>query len=280
MRHIVPLSGRDSVALAWFLRKLYPDRQYLYPGTPIIDREPPELIPWLQEAARRCGGEYQIINNKGFDEYLTEKGGFLPSPWARWCTTKLKIVPMERWLKSLDEECTIYLGLRADEDRNGNTGELKGLTYAYPFVDHDINVRGVLGLVAELFGASKLPASLTDLELTAYLVRVGVLPPFYSWMSHANCYGCIFWRIDQWKSLYFRDPDRYWKYASQETVGSNFTYHEDWTLAQLAERWELERNGLKMRRRINGTSQLELLLKPLPEEEIWLQPCAACRIGG
>lgn len=281
MKYIVPLSGKDSVALAWFLRSLHPDREFIYPGTPVVDREPEELVPWLHEAARRCGGEYLRLNTKGFEDWLRHYGGFLPSPRARWCTRQLKIEPMEEWLKGLGEECTIYLGLRADEDRDGNTGEVKGLHYEYPFVEQGKGEADVLRLVADLFGVT-VPDGVCGGDLWRFLIDQKALPEFYRWMSHANCYGCIFWQIGQWRDLLFRDPERYWRYAAQETEGSNFTYNQGWSLAQLAERFILEKNGFKLKRRRKGKSQvaIDLLAKPLPDEEPWLKPCAACRIGG
>lgn len=280
MKYIVPLSGKDSVALAWFLRQQYPERKFLYPGTPVVDREPPELLFWLLEAARRCGGEYLRVNSRGFEDWLQHYGGYLPSAHARWCTRKLKIEPMEEWLKGLDEECTVYLGLRADEDRDGNTGEVKGLHYEYPFIDQDKGEEDVLRLVADLFGVS-VPDGLTGGDLWRHLIDHQALPEFYRWMTHANCVGCIFWRIDQWRDFYFRDPDWYWRIAAQEDEGSHFTYKQGWTLAQLAQRFQLEAAGFKMGPRRKGQSQLALdLAQPLPEDDPWLKPCAACRIGG
>lgn len=284
MRHIVPLSGKDSAALAFLLRKVYPDRQFEYAMTPVADREPDELIPWLSDIAKRCGGELTLVNTVTFTEQLEKWGGMLPSPRVRWCTRKLKIEPFERYLQG-EEPCTIYLGLRADEDRDGNTGEKKGLTYEYPLRDHEVDQRGALLLIAEGFGVEVSPDA-TEAELWPYLIEQGALPKFYEWLSHANCYGCIFWNVTMWRKLYERMPDRYWEFAAQEKVGSDFTYVHGWTLAQLAERFELELAGFRMgprQKRRMGMAQvkmdLDLLDKPLPSDEPWVKPCAACRIG-
>lgn len=284
MRHIVPLSGKDSAALAFLLRKLYPERVFEYIMTPVADREPEELIPWLQDVAGRCGGELQLITTTTFTDLLDKWGGMLPSPRVRWCTRALKIEPFEKHVQG--HECTIYLGLRNDEDRDGNTGEKQGLIYEYPLRDHEVDQCGALLLIAEGFGVD-VPPDASENDLWPLLIEVGALPRFYEWLSHANCYGCIFWNVTMWRKLYERMPEKYWTFSAQESVGSNFTYVHGWTLAQLAQRFELELAGFRMgprQKKRNGAAQMkldvELLDKPMPEENPWEKPCAVCRIGG
>jgi 3'-phosphoadenosine 5'-phosphosulfate sulfotransferase (PAPS reductase)/FAD synthetase len=51
-------------------------------------------------------------------EQLILKRKYLPNPVARFCTSELKVLPINRYLKSLGiEEHTIAMGIRADEYR-------------------------------------------------------------------------------------------------------------------------------------------------------------------
>ena len=53
--------------------------------------------------------------NRGFDHWLDIYDGFLPNPRSRWCTKKLKIEPLEKFVG--DDEAFSYIAIRADEDR-------------------------------------------------------------------------------------------------------------------------------------------------------------------
>jgi 3'-phosphoadenosine 5'-phosphosulfate sulfotransferase (PAPS reductase)/FAD synthetase len=45
------------------------------------------------------------------------KVGMLPSPQQRWCTKDMKIAPFEKFIG--DDKCISYIGIRADEYREG-----------------------------------------------------------------------------------------------------------------------------------------------------------------
>jgi len=46
---------------------------------------------------------------------LVARRGRVPSACARFCTEELKIVPMTTWLRTLDDEATVYVAVRAAE---------------------------------------------------------------------------------------------------------------------------------------------------------------------
>jgi 3'-phosphoadenosine 5'-phosphosulfate sulfotransferase (PAPS reductase)/FAD synthetase len=51
-------------------------------------------------------------------EQLILKRKYLPNPVARFCTSELKVLPINKYLKSLGiNDCTIAMGIRADEQR-------------------------------------------------------------------------------------------------------------------------------------------------------------------
>lgn len=49
---------------------------------------------------------------------LVQIKGRAPSAKARFCTEALKVRPMIDWLKTLDDEATVYQGIRADESES------------------------------------------------------------------------------------------------------------------------------------------------------------------
>lgn len=49
---------------------------------------------------------------------LVQIKGRVPSAKARFCTEQLKVLPMIDWIKALDDEVTVYQGIRADESES------------------------------------------------------------------------------------------------------------------------------------------------------------------
>ena len=120
-RHVVMLSGgKDSTALALYLRDRHPERsfEYVFCDT---HKELPETYEYLTRIEARLGQPIERLSShhgeRGFDHYLKLYGDYLPSPKQRWCTRLLKIEPFERHVG--DDPTLLYVGLRADEQRSG-----------------------------------------------------------------------------------------------------------------------------------------------------------------
>ena len=108
-RHIVNISGgKDSAALALFLRDRYPQipAEYVFCDT---GSELDETYEYLEKLEAYLGKRIVRLNalddlkvekkhgRTPFDYWLKEVySGFLPTPQARWCTRVLKIRPFER----------------------------------------------------------------------------------------------------------------------------------------------------------------------------------------
>lgn len=92
--------------------------------------------------------------------------GVLPSAQARWCTRKLKIEPFEAYVG--DDQVWNYIGIRADERRNGYISTKPNITPVYPFKDY--------GLV------------LSDIERILEESGIG-LPGYYEWRQRSGCYS-------------------------------------------------------------------------------------------
>ena len=66
-----------------------------------------------------------------FEHFLKAMGGFLPSPQARWCTQKMKLAEMEKFVG--DEPTISYVGIRGDEDREGYVSTKPNIQAIFPF---------------------------------------------------------------------------------------------------------------------------------------------------
>jgi len=111
-RHICGISGgKDSSALAVFMRDTVPDMEYFFCDT---GAELPETYEYLSRLEVVLGKPIARLNaNKGFDHWFEMFRGALPSPQMRWCTNYMKIKPLEDWIG--DEPAISYVAIRADE---------------------------------------------------------------------------------------------------------------------------------------------------------------------
>jgi len=148
--HVLGLSGgKDSAALAMYMRDNYPelDIQYYFTDT---GKELPEVIDFVDRLAGYVGeivDPYEEVfssnrEKKDFDYHLRQHKNYLPSPQARWCTIQMKLVPFEKWIQMKMEKegytkVVSYVGIRADEPaREGfltNTVTSEYLTIKMPF---------------------------------------------------------------------------------------------------------------------------------------------------
>jgi len=79
----------------------------------------------------REGGSFEVVtfrtasrNGEPFDAVIRQRGGWLPNPVSRYCSSELKTRTMHRYLRQvlgwIDWET--LLGIRADETRHGGPG--------------------------------------------------------------------------------------------------------------------------------------------------------------
>jgi hypothetical protein len=221
-RHVLGLSGgRDSAALAVFMRQNYPDLniEYFFTDT---GKELPEVRPFLDQLEGFLGKPITYLNpDRQFDFWLKQYKYFLPSPNTRWCTRQLKLRPMEAWLRGdLDAGVKVvsYIAIRADEDyREGYTSTHPNLSVKLPLREHNIDKDGVV----ELLQAS----------------GVG-LPAYYSWRSRSGCTFCFYQQKIEWVRLLEQHPEAFEEARQLEKSavehGSPFTWSQGESLEQLA----------------------------------------------
>lgn len=214
-RHILALSGgKDSAALAVYLRDKIQDLEYVFMDT---GHELPQTYEYLDRIRAVLGIEIKALKSKrDFDFYLGIYNGCLPSPQNRWCTKQLKIIPYEKYIGM--ERTISYVALRADEDRMGYISHKPNIIPKYPFIEDDI----VKADVIEILEESGLG-----------------LPGYYSWRSRSGCYFCFFQRKYEWVGLYDHHPELFEKalqYESNHSDGRTYTWIEGEPLEQLLAR--------------------------------------------
>jgi len=184
MRNVCGISGgKDSSALAVYMRERVPDMEYFFCDT---GAELPETYEYLNRLEVVLGKPIERLNSdKGFEHWFEVYRGTLPSPQMRWCTRQMKIKPLEDWLG--DDETVSYVAIRADEkNRKGYVSTKPNISAVFPFVEDDVDHDGVLRILED--------------------AGIG-LPEYYSWRTRSGCYFCFYQRKAEWVGLADRHPD-------------------------------------------------------------------------
>lgn len=220
-RHVLGLSGgRDSAALAVYVRQTMPDVEFEYFFTD-TGKELPEVYEFLGRLEGFLGQTILRLNpRRDFDFWLREYGNFLPSAQTRWCTRQLKLAPFEQYVKpmlSAGNKVFSYVAIRADEDyREGYASKNESLKIQLPFREAGIDKAGVI----EILESS----------------GVG-LPKYYDWRSRSGCTFCFFQQKIEWVRLREQHPDAFEEAKAYEKTaldsGSPFTWTQGEPLTEL-----------------------------------------------
>ena len=267
MRHVLGISGgKDSAALAIYMRDRVPEMEYFFCDT---GSELPETYEFLQRLEAVLGRQIVRLNpDKDFDHWLWVYKGTLPSPQMRWCTKMLKIKPLEAWIG--DDPAVTYVAIRADERREGYISHKPNISARFPFKEDGIDKAGV----------------------TAILEDGGVgLPAYYEWRTRSGCYFCFFQRKSEWVGLADRHPDLFEKaieyedkvsFEASAMEGRKYTWSGKESLRDLiARRDEIElHRDTAMKRAQEQVKDLPLLnvLENALDEEDDSQGCFICHL--
>lgn len=191
-RHVLGISGgKDSAALAIYLRDQVPQMEYFFCDT---GSELPETYEFLTRLETALGKPIALLNaERGFDHWLQVYQGTLPSPQIRWCTKNMKIRPLEAWLG--DDPAVSYVAIRADENRLGYVSTKPNIRTLFPFREDGIDKEGVMRILDDS--------------------GVG-LPEYYQWRTRSGCYFCFFQRKHEWIGLADNHPDLFRKALEYE----------------------------------------------------------------
>jgi 3'-phosphoadenosine 5'-phosphosulfate sulfotransferase (PAPS reductase)/FAD synthetase len=218
LRHVLGLSGgKDSAALAVLLHAEVPAMEYFFCDT---GEELPETYAYLDRLEARLGIKItRLQSQRGFQHWLAVYRGVLPSPKMRWCTKQMKIVPLEEFIG--DDEAVSYIGIRADENREGYVSTKPNIRACFPLRDRGLVKADIVRLLEDS--------------------GIGV-PDYYRWRSRSGCYFCFFQRKIEWVRLY--DEHRHLfeqavAFEENHKDGRQYTWSQGETLRQLIARREV-----------------------------------------
>lgn len=260
-RHILGLSGgKDSTALAVLLHKEIPDMEYFFCDT---HKELPETYEYLDRIKARLGIKIHYLSpERGFDHWLAVHNDLLPSPKMRWCTVKMKIEPLEKFVG--DDLTYSYIGIRADENRDGYISKKPNIKPIFPFKER--------GLVKQ--------------DIIQILEDSGIgLPEYYKWRSRSGCFFCFFQRKYEWVMLAEEHPDLFEaaiQYEENHADGRTYTWTEKETLRELLGRKDeiiaQHEKAMVKEKKVSPNRPLAESLEAVLDEEDDDLPCLACHL--
>jgi hypothetical protein len=215
-RHVIPISGKDSLAAALVQREREPWRRYEYLFCD-VGMELPETYAWLAKVEVELGVALHRVG-KSLEDVITEQG-ILPSPRRRICTKYAKIFPMREWLG--DDDAVQYVGIRADEDaRVEGFVSTDNIEIKFPLRDAGMGVDAVYNLLdarglgpPSFFWKRLYDDVWTTLSDASKRYVAGLRPwqaaRLFSWRSRSNCYMCFYQRLYEWVGLLEHHPDLY-----------------------------------------------------------------------
>lgn len=248
MRHVILISGKDSLATALIQIAREPSLPYELLHNE-VGWDLPETLEWIERVGQHFG---RPIIKCGDD--LTEicyEQNCLPTPWRRFCTKYAKIQPLNDYLGSAP--ATVYFGLRADEpERIGYVvPKNQKLIPRYPLRECGLGLPDVWNLcqsvnllppnfrwawmeirVHELLGADVfLLDDLPEWERNSLL----------AWRSRSNCDRCFYARLYEKIGLLEHYPERFEDACRlEETLchRDEFTWNGSYRLRDLVPRAE------------------------------------------
>lgn len=240
IRHVLGLSGgKDSAALAVYMRDRVPEMEYFFTDT---GAELPEVYDFLDKLESYLGKPIARLTPRGdFDHLLKLNSNFLPSPNTRWCTAEMKIRPFENWV---GEDMVIsYIAIRADEDRDGYRSSKPNIRPKFPFKDDGLRR--------------------ADIERILKNAGIG-FPKYYEWRSRSGCYFCFFQRKTEWIALSERHPELFEKAKLYEKIdessGERFTWSQGESLDELLSRAaEIKARGERSQRSVSRPKWQDVL---------------------
>jgi hypothetical protein len=106
----------------------------------------------------------------------------------------MKIKPFEEFIG--DDSVISYVGIRADENREGYISQKDTIKAVFPFVEDGIVRDDVFQMLEDTVG----------------------IPKYYKWRSRSGCYFCFFQRKSEWLGLKRNHPELFEKAKTFENI--------------------------------------------------------------
>lgn len=265
VRHILSLSGgKDSAALAIYMRDRVPDMEYIFHDA---GKELKETHEYLGRIEAYLGKPvHRTTPPNSFDHWFKVYGEIIPSNHRRWCTRQLKLKPFEDYVG--DDEVINYIGIRADEQRVGYISTKPNIKAVFPFRDD--------GLVYE--------------DIVRILNESGVgLPRYTEWgRTRSGCFFCFYQQKIEWVRLKEHYPELFEQAKSYEKPnkvnGNVFYWTQNESLTELeqpervAQIKERHQKSMEQRKNSRKNKGLITVLTGLEVDEGPREGCNICTL--
>nr|DAN23889.1 MAG TPA: phosphoadenosine-phosphosulfate reductase [Caudoviricetes sp.] len=231
MKHIVNLSGgKDSTAmLLMMLDRGMPIDYIVFADT---GKDFPQMLEHLDALEQYVAKNYptapkftRLSHEKGFDfmmfKHRKTRGKYQDTPgngWAsfrnRWCTARLKVDVINKFCKTLGDECMQYIGIAVDEPKRLRDNP----HMRYPLAEWNITEAAAL-----------------DYCYTRGF-RWGGL---YEHFDRVSCWCCPLQPLKALRTLWQHHPELWTELRDMDARSCN-TFRSDYTVVQLEERFMRE----------------------------------------
>jgi 3'-phosphoadenosine 5'-phosphosulfate sulfotransferase (PAPS reductase)/FAD synthetase len=259
-RHVLGLSGgKDSAALAIHIKDNYPQlhekMEYFFSDT---GAELDEVYEFLGIMESYLGKKIiRIGSGRPFEHWLKVNNDFLPSPRQRWCTVNMKLKPFEEYVGT--DEVISYIGIRADEHRDGYVSTKPNIMAVFPFKEDELVRDDIYQILRDTVG----------------------VPKYYEWRSRSGCYFCFFQRQDEWLGLKRNHPHLFEKAKEiEQKSGNGYTWVQGRTLDEVvahAEKKEKEA-GIIYKSHSTDKERWQSMLQHMEEDDADDQACIICSL--
>lgn len=271
-RHVLGISGgKDSAALAIYIKEHYPaiheKIEYFFTDT---GAELVEVYSFLDKLEAFLGKEIIRLNSeKTFEEWLEEHNQFLPSPRQRWCTRAMKIKPFEGFIG--DDPVISYIGIRADENREGYISQKETIKAVFPFIEDRLIRDDIFQILEDTIG----------------------IPEYYKWRSRSGCYFCFFQQQNEWLGLKRNHPELFekaksfenklrkkydWKDGEVDIPNAGYTWSSQGTLDEIVARAEKREKELGIIATSKTTVRWQDILRSEDDDDPEDQSCLICSL--
>ncbi|WXG58909.1 MAG: phosphoadenosine phosphosulfate reductase family protein [Candidatus Sedimenticola sp. (ex Thyasira tokunagai)] len=272
-RHVLGISGgKDSAALAVYIKDNYPQiaekMEYFFTDT---GAELQEVYDTLDKLEAYLGKQInRLSSSRDFKHWLTLHDNMLPSVKARWCTRVLKIKPFEEFVG--DDPVISYVGIRADENREGYISHKANIKAVFPFSEDGIVRDDVFSILEESVG----------------------IPAYYEWRSRSGCFFCFFQRQDEWLGLKRRHPELFdkalemeknvgtrkfdWGTTERVQLGNGYTWHQSGTLEEIVDRAEQKECSANILIKKGKQKWQDILKDEMEDDDPEDQACLICSL--
>ena len=272
-RHVLGISGgKDSAALAIYIRDRYPEVhekiEYFFTDT---GAELKEIYEFLDKLESYLGKEIiRLSSGKDFEHWLKLHNEYLPSPQQRWCTRVMKIKPFEDFVG--DDPVVSYIGIRADENREGYISKKETIKPVFPFIEDGLVRDDIFKLLEDSVG----------------------IPEYYKWRSRSGCYFCFFQRQDEWlglkrnhpelfekaKAFEKREREKYdWAHGKQAIKGHGYTWSSQGSIDELVAKAEKREQQQGIIAKTYSTSaRWQDILRNTEDDDPEDQACLMCSL--